>query len=116
MSDVEEQLEFLSEPMLRFGYDQCLDDPKDGLFVFGPLVDERKPAQMRIGVVGTAEGLARYRAWVDSITGYLPALNPESPHHTAFPGFQAAFRTPWPTTPVTEIPISASERLTADPN
>lgn len=109
MSDVEEQLEFLSEPMLRFGYDQCLDDPKDGLFVFGPLVDERKPAQMRIGVVGTAEGLARYRAWVDSITGYLPALNPESPHHTAFPGFQAAFRTPWPTTPVTEIPISASD-------
>ena len=97
MSNGIEQLEFLSEPMLRFGYDQCLDDPKDGLFVFGPLIDERKPAKMRIGVVGTSEGLTGYRAWVSSINGYLPPLNPNSPHHTAFPGFEAAFRTPWPT-------------------
>lgn len=104
-----EQLQFLSEPLLRFGYNQCLYDPKDGLFLFGPLIDERKPVQIRVGVVGTAEGIARYRGWVQSISGYLPPLKPDSPHHLGFPGFEAVFKTSWPTTPVVEIPVSASE-------
>ena len=82
-----------------------MEDPKDGLFAFGPLA-ERKPSQMRVGIVGTPDGLARYRTWVQSITGYLPAANPEAAHHAAFPEFEAVFQTKWPMEPVVEIRIS----------
>jgi hypothetical protein len=101
-------LDQLREPLLRFGHDQCLEDPKDGLFAFGPLA-ERKPAQMRIGVVGTPEGLAEYRRWVSRINGFIPAANPEAPHQWPFPGFEAVFETPWPAAPVVELPISPTE-------
>lgn len=105
----EERMEFFTEPLLQFGYEQCLHDPKDGLFLFGPLVDERKPAQIRVGVVGTAEGISLYKGWVKGVTGYLPPLKDESPHHLAFPGFEAVFRTSWPATPVVEVPVSAAD-------
>ena len=100
---------YVAEPLLRFGYEQCIDNPKDGLFMFGPLIDERKPAQMRVGVVGTQRGIARFSQWVNKITGYIPSAKPDSVHHSAFPGFEAVFRTPWPSTPVLEIPVSANE-------
>jgi hypothetical protein len=101
-------LDFLPEPLLQFGHGQCLENPKDGLFAFGPLA-ERKPSRMRIGIVGTPEGMARYRKWVQSITRYLPAADPEAAHQAAFPGFEAIFQTEWPSDPVVEIPISSSE-------
>ncbi|MBV9570773.1 MAG: hypothetical protein JO056_05995 [Alphaproteobacteria bacterium] len=99
----------LDEPKLQFGHGQNHCNPKDGLFLFGPLVDERKPDVMRVGVVGTPEGLAKYRRWVIRANGYLPPLAFDVPHHTAFPGFEAAFHTRWPTIPITELPISGSE-------
>jgi hypothetical protein len=104
----ESVLDFMPEPLLQFGHGQCIEDPKDGLFAFGPL-EERKPSQIRVGIVGTPEGLARYRTWVRSITRYLPAANPEVAHHAAFPGFEAVFQTKWPTEPAVEIPISSAE-------
>lgn len=36
-------------------------------------------------------------------------MTPNSPHHLAFPGFEAVFKTPWPIKPVLEIPVSANE-------
>src|SRR6185312_1855127 len=80
----------------------------DGLFAFGPLA-ERKPSLMRVGIVGTPDGLARYRTWVKSITRYIPAANPEAAHQAAFPGFEAVFETRWPVEPAVEIPISGAE-------
>lgn len=62
-----EPLMYLPEPLLTFGYNQSLADPKDGLFLFGPLVDVRKPSEMRVGVIGTTGGIARYSRWVATI-------------------------------------------------
>jgi hypothetical protein len=95
----------IAEPMLSFGYGQVLPDPKDGLFLFGPVIDSSKPEEIRVGVIGTKEGTQRYRKWVAQINGYIPAAKAEQ-HHLAFPGFQAAFRTKWPQTPVAEIEVS----------
>jgi hypothetical protein len=100
---------YLTEPLLRFGHGQCADNPKDGLFMFGPLTDERKPAQIRAGVVGTPRGIAQFSQWVERVTGFIPPANADSPHQRAFPGFESVFNTRWPTTPVVEIPISANE-------
>ena len=69
MTDPIQGLQILTEPLLQFGHGQMLPDPKDGLFLFGPMIDEAKPAEMRVGVIGTDEGIARYKKWVAQITG-----------------------------------------------
>ncbi len=100
---------YFEEPKLTFGYDQDADDPRDGLFFFGPLMGSRHPQQMRVGVVGTPEGLGLYREWVRRITGFLPSARPDSAHHVSFPGFEACFRSAWPSEPTVEIPVSAAD-------
>lgn len=108
MSDLE-TLGYVAEPLLRFGYDQCLDSPKNGLFLFGPLIDSRSPSQMRIGVIGTPQGIEQFSLWTEKVTAYIPAATPEAAHHFAFPGFESIFRARWSRTPVIEIPVSAAE-------
>lgn len=106
MSEIDpNQLEQLEEPNLAFGYGQMLPDPKDGLFLFGPVIDNAKPAEMRVGVIGTRQGIGRYKKWVAQITNYIPAAKAEQ-HHLAYPGFEAAFKTKWPLEPVAEIEVS----------
>ena len=109
MTTVEAQLLNFAEPLLQFGQGQTSDDPRDGLFLFGPLVDQRKPLSMRVGVVGTLDGIFSYREWASKIRRYIPATNPASAHQFAFPGFEAVFKTSWPEKPVIEIPIPANE-------
>lgn len=98
-----------AEPLLQFGFNQSNDDPKEGLFLFGPLTDQRKPHSMRIGVVGTPDGIFAHREWSARIRRYIPALRADSANHSAFPGFEAAFRTAWPEKPVIEIPVAAND-------
>jgi len=105
----EQQLLKLSEPSLQFGFGQTNPDPRDGLFLFGPLSDQRKPLSMRVGVVGTLDGIFAYREWVSKIRHYIPAPNLAAAHQFSFPGFEAAFKTSWPEKPVIEVPVSASE-------
>ena len=50
-------LQHIREPRLGFGHGQELEYPKDGLFLFGPLEDKANPAEMRIGIIGTPDGL-----------------------------------------------------------
>src|SRR3989442_461790 len=93
-----------------FGYDQAVEDPRDGLSLFGPL-DEGKLYGVRAGVVGTADGIARLRRWVDSIQGPISSSKGEKweRSHPMFPGFEAVFRIPWRAQPVTTIEVPAEE-------
>src|SRR5947208_882787 len=102
------EIDYIPEPFLEFGYRQRMKDPKDGLFLFGPL-EVRKPHQMRIGVIGTPKGIGIYRKWVEGLRGFIPAIRPDSPHHLAYPGFEAVFQTEWPQEPMVEIGVSATE-------
>ncbi len=102
-------LTYVPEPHLRFGHGQSSDDPRSGLFLYGPLSDNQKPKHMRIGVVGTPEGIAAYRAWVRRINCFIPAAREEALHQVGFPGFEAAFQTEWSTEPVAIIAISPAD-------
>jgi hypothetical protein len=85
----------VSEPELMFGFGQRTFHPKDGLFRYGPLED-RRPAEMRLGVIGTEMGISRFQRWVASIQRCIePAKS--ALFHEAFPGFEATFQTagPW---------------------
>ena len=99
-------LQHIEEPRLGFGYGQELEYPKDGLFLFGPLEDRANPAEMRIGIIGTPDGLSCFHGWVKRIRGYIPPENSDKPHHASWPGFQAVFGTRWPETPLVTLTIS----------
>ena len=109
MSVVSEVISVLPEPKLEFGFKQQLEDPRNGLFLFGPIADHRKPSQIRAGIVGTPKGVAIFRKWLDAANRLIPAVSDKSIHQFAFPGFEAAFRTPWPSTPTAEIAVSATD-------
>ena len=82
----------LSEPSLLFRYDQSMEDPRDGLTLFGPL-DEGKPYGIRAGVIGTRSGRERFARWVEKIRGAVV----ETPFQTGrppYPGFSAVFGIP----------------------
>ena len=89
-----------------FGHGQVMENPKDGLFLFGPLSDPRRPTELRIGVVGRHRGLECYRRWVERINGYIPAAKEDAAHHAAYPGFETIFGCKWPTSPICSLAIS----------
>lgn len=97
----------LDEPRLLFQHGQAMEDPRDGLTLFGPL-DEGKPYGIRGGVVGTTMCIAKFRAWVDWLQGPVRLPTPVSAR-PPFPGFEAAFRVPWNTTPALVIEIDENE-------
>ena len=94
----------LPEPKLRFGYDQSLTHPKDGLSVFGPY--QPATGQIRIGLIGTRTGIEIFKKWSKTINTSLPAYKGSKFRtsqtaefgklaHQSFPGFHAAFGTTW---------------------
>ena len=100
-------LQFFQEPRLTFGYGQCHESPKDGLFLYGPL--DAAPMQvLRVGAVGTPDGLRRLRDWLHHARGIIPAKDDPSPQHLMFPGFGAVFGADLPLTPAVEINIQES--------
>ena len=100
-------LRHIKEPRLGFRFGQELEHPKDGLFLFGPLDNRANPAEMRIGIIGTPDGLNYFREWVKSIRRYIPPGELNKPHHASWPGFQAVFGTRWPEVPLVELTVSA---------
>jgi hypothetical protein len=56
-----------SEPALEFGLGQTAVHPKDGLFLYGPHNRARGTKEIRIGVIGAAEGIGYFRTWAAQI-------------------------------------------------
>lgn len=101
----ERRLIAFPEPRLRFGYDQLLEDPKDGLLLFGP---PEKPLGTRYGVIGTAEGVRQFEGWAGRLQQAVPA-DPKVASSVTFPGFETVFRTTWTPAPRVRIEVDAAE-------
>ncbi|MEM7192783.1 MAG: hypothetical protein AAF405_07965, partial [Pseudomonadota bacterium] len=90
------QVLHLAEPELTFGYGQRLDHPRDGLFLYGPYAAPTR-REITIGVVGTSDGIALFRAWLKGANrriGVPKAKAREknfSPHLSDFPGLEEGF-------------------------
>lgn len=97
---------YLPETELTFGYAQRATHPKDGLLLFGPESNSLKGASLRVGVIGTLEGLDRYRRWVKQISDAVPPKLADNPNHTVFPGFEAVFGVRWPQDPIHFISVN----------
>lgn len=100
------RLEYLPEPLLEFAHTQCEEHPKDGLFLYGPTQSQVGGSTLKFGVVGTIAGLKLFKDWGEMITGYIPPYKEDVAHHSAFPGFEAAFGMKWPDNPAAQVTIS----------
>jgi hypothetical protein len=92
----------LEESRLEFRYKQFLEDPHDGLSLFGPYgIDvSAHPKNLTIGVIGAPEGVQAFTRWSKSIRGPVypgEGLNPYL--WPTFPGFEAAFGSDMPREP-----------------
>jgi hypothetical protein len=86
------------EPPIEFGHSQSVEDPRDGLTLFGPF-ESLSPSGIRWGAIGTAETLKHFSEWVERIQ--CPIINEwTGVSRPFFPGFEAAFGVPWPLRPV----------------
>lgn len=91
-------LTILEEPRLEFRHRQAMEDPRDGLSLFGPCdVDEPShPKSLAYAVLGPEEGIALFSGWSEAMN--LPHVEaPKGRVHLwpPFPGFEAAFATTW---------------------
>jgi len=105
----DQPLEFLAEPALAFGTGQRLESPKDGLFMFGPLVPEVTPGDVRYGVVGTEVGLKLFRDWIRQVRSFIPGMASDSAQHRPFPGFAEVFGVGLPESPVASLVVKDEE-------
>lgn len=91
----------VAEPKLEFRYGQKVEYPRDGLYLFGPVDAVQAPRNVRYGVIGTPDGLRRFKEWAEQVSGYIDVPVPGrmskaiEAHHVAFPGFSEAFFANW---------------------
>jgi len=105
----EPRLIHIAEPKLQFRFNQMVDYPRDGLYLFGPVDATAQARQVRYGVIGTASSLRRFEEWASQVSNSIDV--PErgrmskaiEAHHVAFPGFNEAFFANWPTRPARTI-------------
>ena len=101
----------LPEPSLLFRHNQAIEDPRDGLGLFGTL-DEGNLFGIRWGAIGTTEGIQRLKSWVKMINSPIYDIVDQSQPIDARPpflGFETIFRIPWPAKPSIELGIPADE-------
>jgi hypothetical protein len=91
------QVMHLREPNLEFGLRQVTAHPKDGLFLYGPYNKPKKPKEVRLGVVGTKDGIRYFRDWAAQIKKRVEVPPPKKGekkdrlHLANFPGIEEAF-------------------------
>src|SRR5207253_9232887 len=90
-----------------FRHDQAMEDPRDGLTLFGPL-DESKPYGIKAGVIGTETGIRCFERWVEwvqrPVFNTTPLLG-----RPPFPGFETVFRSRWNTKPLLTLTVTDAE-------
>ena len=90
-----------------FRHGQAIEDPRDGLALFGPL-DSTSPLGVCAGVVGTAAGIAIFERWVAFIQRPVRTREPIA-SRPPFPGFESVFRIPWQALPIQRALIDETD-------
>ena len=97
------EITILSEPELEFRYGQRVNDPRDGLSLFGPFDSDQPghPGFLSFGIVGTQEGINLFLDWSDGmVRPWTEAPNNRHRLWPPYPGFEAAFASDWRCLPI----------------
>ena len=90
-------VEHINEPDLEFAFAQRSAHPKDGLYLYGPYAKGKKTDEIRLGVVGTVDGIAHFRTWARRILDKVEVPPPgkgekaDRLHLANFPGLEEAY-------------------------
>jgi hypothetical protein len=102
------QLMEFAEPQVAVGFGQTDDYPKEGLLQFGPVKFSRNPSVVRVGVVGTREGIELFQKWSDQFNAFRKDPG-EVRNSIPFPGFEAVFGAKWSVEPIRKIVLSRTD-------
>ena len=99
----------LPEPRLEFAHGQRLEDPRDGLSLFGPYsaASGDRPGAVTWAAIGTRRGLGLLGAWVERMGGPVPGETGKEALWPPYPGFDVAFQAELPTAPVWQHELDA---------
>ena len=113
-----EKLRILPEPFLVFRHGQKMQDPHDGLALFGPCdADCSNPKGITYGAIGTPEGIDALNSWSEKlIKPILTEENLESRLWPHFPGFETAFSTTWAKKAAWSFILNREQLLSASRN
>jgi hypothetical protein len=100
------KLHYIEESKVIFGHGQKLEDPRDGLTLFGPL-ENLKPYGIISGIVGTVEGLSKVKNFLKEIN--RPLYNSDGVSRPFFPGFNSVFNMEWSPDKLHHVRIDESE-------
>jgi hypothetical protein len=93
---LEPKIEYIDEPNLEFGHKQLSDNPKDGLFLYGPYNNSRL-SEISVGVIGSQKGVEYFKEWVTTLDACISLPPPGKRdkqnrlHLASFPGIKEAF-------------------------
>jgi len=106
---------FIKETPLEFGYNQKTEDPRDGLVLFGPN-ENLGNYTIRAGLIGMEEHIGYYKTFVEEINkpifstkNYYGTLKSLERSRPSFPGFQSVFNICLPTKPEATISLTKIE-------
>lgn len=78
----------IKEPLIHFGYDQPMEDPRDGLTLFGPY-SRTNITSAKIGIIGTEIGIKIFREWLNKVE--KPVKSFDNIARPFFPGVSATY-------------------------
>lgn len=86
------KIDFIREPELEFGVGGRHIDIRFGIMSYGPLdrAERVGPREIRVGIVGTNEGVEKLEEWLERCCKGLPGKQSKQPNlFPRFPGFSA---------------------------
>ncbi|HBG70486.1 MAG: hypothetical protein A2W93_09525 [Bacteroidetes bacterium GWF2_43_63] len=87
---IEPKLIHIREPKLTFGFDQKMEDPRDGLTLFGSYSKNKHSGQISIGIIGPKEQRDHVKAYIKKI--HKPIISKRSDiARPFFPGIESTF-------------------------
>ena len=109
------EIDVFLEPLLEFRHGQSLQDPHDGLSLFGPFDTDNPTHSKNIsyGIIGTSLGLKLFQDFSSILSGPIfPEENMNPRLWPPFPGFESIFHSSWPDKPSWHHEIDRDTLLT----
>jgi len=114
LSEESETIGIIEEPPVQVGYSQEMTDARKGLMLFGPVDFDRNPSEIRLGVIGTTEGISLFTKWCEEFRKPTELTEKQiEKNEVPFPGFEAIFEASWPTKPKVAVPLSKNDLISA---
>lgn len=87
---IESKLIHIPEPKLTFGFDQKMEDPRDGLTLFGAYSKNKHIGQISVGIIGSKEQREYVKSYLKRI--HQPVISEKTDvARPYFPGLEATF-------------------------